>query len=74
MEIEREIRSLSMLILSAQISVEWSSVIQNIVDKSGVWAKELIMEIEGEGITVKKVKHSKKSIMYKAKLLFEKLV
>ncbi|MGN4437704.1 Tn7-like element transposition protein TnsE [Bacillus cereus group sp. MYBK69-1] len=78
LEIERESRSLSMLILSSQISVEWISVIQNIllglVDKSGAWAKELIMEIEREGIVVNKAKHSRKSIIHKAKLLFEKLI
>ncbi|PFU57063.1 hypothetical protein COK85_22385 [Bacillus thuringiensis] len=78
LEIEREDRSLSMLILSSTISVEWSSVIQSILSglmaKSGVWAKELIMEIEREGIVVKRAKHSKKSIIHKAKLLFEKLV
>lgn len=48
-----------MLILSSKICVEWSSIIQNIllglVDKSGVWAKELIMEIEREDIIVKKL-------------------
>ncbi|MCM3737005.1 Tn7-like element transposition protein TnsE [Bacillus cytotoxicus] len=78
LEIERESRSLSMLILSSTIGVEWSSVIRNIlwglVDKSGVWAKELIMEIESEDIIVKKAKHSKKGILHKAKLLFRKLV
>ncbi|MGY2611206.1 Tn7-like element transposition protein TnsE [Bacillus pretiosus] len=77
LEIEREIRSLSMLILSSKVSVEWSSVIQNIllglVNKSGAWAKELIMEIEKESIVVNKAKHSRKSIIHKAKLLFEKL-
>ncbi|HDR4532711.1 MULTISPECIES: Tn7-like element transposition protein TnsE [Bacillus] len=78
LEIERESRSLSMLILSVTISVEWSSIIQDmlsgLVDKSGVWAKEMIMGIEREGIVVKKAKHSKKSVIHKAKLLFEKLV
>ncbi|MFA2811722.1 Tn7-like element transposition protein TnsE [Bacillus mycoides] len=78
LEIERESRSLSMLILSSTISVEWSSIIQNIlsglVDKSGAWARELIMEIESEDIIVKKAKHSKKSITHKAKLLLEKLI
>ncbi|WP_368500717.1 Tn7-like element transposition protein TnsE [Bacillus sp. HSTU-bmb18] len=78
LEIELESRSLSMLILFSKISVEWSSVIQNIllglVDKSGVWVKELIMEIERKGIVIKKAKHSRKSIIHKAKLLFEKLV
>ncbi|EEL84723.1 TPA: hypothetical protein QFT21_003735 [Bacillus paranthracis] len=78
LEIERESRSLSMLILSSTISMEWSSIIQDmlsgLVDKSGVWAKELITGIEREGIVIKKAKHSRKSIIHKAKLLFEKLV
>ncbi|MGR5962529.1 Tn7-like element transposition protein TnsE [Bacillus paranthracis] len=58
LEIERESRSLSMLILSSTISMEWSSIIQDmlsgLVDKSGVWAKELITGIEREGIVIKK--------------------
>ncbi|WP_255253901.1 hypothetical protein [Bacillus toyonensis] len=45
-----------------------------LVDKRGAWAKGLIMEIENEDIIVKKSKHGKKSIIYKVKLLFEKLV
>lgn len=59
LEIERESRSLSMLILSSTISMEWSSIIQDmlsgLVDKSGVWAKELITGIEREGIVIKKL-------------------
>lgn len=77
LEIERESRSLSMLILSSTISMEWSSIIQDmlsgLVDKSGVWAKELITGIERR-YCYKKAKHSRKSIIHKAKLLFEKLV
>ncbi|PEO42227.1 hypothetical protein COF01_22100 [Bacillus pseudomycoides] len=78
LEIERESRSLSMLILFSKISVEWSSVIQSIfsglVDKSGVWVKELIMEIERKGIVVKKAKHSKKSFKHRAQSLKGKLI
>lgn len=59
LEIERESRSLSMLILSSTISMEWSSIIQDmlsgLVDKSGVWAKELITGIEREGIVIKRL-------------------
>ena len=58
LEIERESRSLSMLVLYSMINVEWLSVIQNVllnlVDKSGVWNSELIMAIESEGIFVKR--------------------
>lgn len=78
LEIERESRSLSMLILFSINSVEWPSIIQvillGLVNKNGVWAKGLIMEIDSGGIVVKKAKHSKKSIMHKAKLLFKKMI
>ena len=78
LEIERESRSLSMLILSATISVEWSSVIQDmlsgLVDKSGVWTKELITGIEREGIVVKKARHSRKSFKHRAQSLKGKLI
>ncbi|MGR5915358.1 Tn7-like element transposition protein TnsE [Bacillus pacificus] len=76
LEIERESRSLSMLVLYSMINVEWLSVIQNVllnlVDKSGVWNSELIMAIESEGIFVKKAKHSRKGIAHRAQLLAEK--
>lgn len=76
--IERESCSLSILILFSTIGVDWSSVIRNIllnlVDKSGVWAKGLIMEIEREGTVVKKAKHSMRSIKHRAQLLKGKLI
>jgi hypothetical protein len=78
LEIERESRSLSMLILSSTISVEWSSTIQSIlsslVDKSGAWVKELIMEIEREDIVVKKTKYSSNNIKHRAQSLKGKLI
>jgi len=78
LEIERESRSLSMLILSSTISIEGSSTIQiilsGLVDKRGAWAKGLIMEIEREGIVVKKAKHSRKSFKYRAQSLKGKLI
>ncbi|GCF70082.1 TPA: hypothetical protein QCY19_002271 [Bacillus luti] len=78
LEIERESRSLSMLVLYSTINIEWLSVIQNVllnlVDKSGVWNRELIMAIESEGIFVKKAKHSRKGIAHRARLLAEKLI
>ncbi|WP_429698393.1 Tn7-like element transposition protein TnsE [Bacillus mycoides] len=78
LEIERKSRSLSMLMLSSTISVEGASIIQNIlsglVDKNGAWVKELIMEIEREGIVVKKAKHSRKNINHRAELLLDKII
>ncbi|MGG0456755.1 Tn7-like element transposition protein TnsE [Bacillus mycoides] len=69
LEIKRESHSLSMLILSSIISVEWSSIIQSIlaglVDKSGACAKELIIEIENEGIIVKKLNTVRKALYIK---------
>lgn len=77
MEIERERRALSMLILFSTIGVEWSPTILikilRLMNRIGIWVKELIMEVEREGIVVKKAKHSRKSIKYRAQSLKGKL-
>lgn len=67
-----------MLILSSTISLEWSSIIQDmlsgLVDKSGVWTKELIMGIERKGIVVKKAKHSRKSFKHRARTIIKRKI
>ncbi len=78
LEIERETRSLSMLILSSILTINWNHVTEelllNLVNSSGVWEKEWLGKLEQQGILVKKAKHSKKDYKHRAKLLLEKLL
>lgn len=79
LEIERETHSLSMLILlSTKVSLEWKSVIQDalvkLVEKNGVWAKEIITYIEAKGLIIKRVKHSRKNLRHRAENLIKKIL
>ncbi|MGF0004697.1 Tn7-like element transposition protein TnsE [Bacillus altitudinis] len=77
-EIEREYKSLAMLILEAQQGTHWDIVIEqlleNLVKDNGAWLKESLKEIEDKGVTVQKAKHSKKSYEHRAKLLLSKII
>lgn len=78
LEIEREYKSLAMLILEAQHGIYWDVVIEqlleNLVKDNGAWLKESLKEIEDKGVTVQKAKHSKKSYEHRAKLLLSKII
>ncbi|MGM9986958.1 MAG: Tn7-like element transposition protein TnsE [Bacillaceae bacterium] len=75
-KIEREYKSLAMLILQAQQEIQWDTVIEhlleNLVKDSGAWLKESLKEIEDKGVTVQKAKHSKKSYRHRASLIAKK--
>lgn len=77
LEIERENRSLSMLVMASPLAINWDNVIEeiliNLVNSNGVWVKEFILNIWNRGVKVNKAKHSRKSILHRAKLLLEKL-
>ncbi|WP_276916566.1 Tn7-like element transposition protein TnsE [Aneurinibacillus aneurinilyticus] len=76
-EIEREGKSLSTLILSSNQSIDWNktlgSLLTNLVNDSGVWSSKSIKRIENKGIMFKKAKHVRRSIRGKEEYLFEKL-
>ncbi|WEZ08678.1 Tn7-like element transposition protein TnsE [Priestia flexa] len=75
-EIEREYKSLSMLILQAQQGIQWNIVIEqlleNLVKDNGAWLKESLKEVEDKGVTIQKAKHSKKSYRHRASLIAKK--
>lgn len=75
-EIEREHKSLAMLILQGQQEIHWDNVIEqlleNLVKDSGAWLKESLKEIEDKGVTIQKAKHSKKSYEHRASLIAKK--
>lgn len=77
-EIEREGRSLSTLILSSNSFVNWTIVfnklLSNLVNNSGVWKGEVLNSVERLGIDIRRMKHSHQKIRQKAKLLIIKLL
>lgn len=76
-EIERENRSLSMLILSSPVIHDWKPIydrlLVNLVNDSGTWTSKSLKNIEGQGITVMKAKHSSKGVQHRAEVLLNKL-
>lgn len=76
-EIERQHKSLAMLILQEQQDIQWDNVIEqllkNLVKDSGVWLKESLKKVEDKGVMIQKAKHSKKSYNHRATLLINKI-
>ena len=64
MEIEREYKSLAMLILQGTQDIQWDTVIEQLLEKlvkdSGAWLKESLKEIEE-----KKLQYRRQSIARK---------
>lgn len=77
-EIERENRSLSKLILSSIVTREWKIIYErllvNLVNDSGTWTSKSLKSIEDQGITVMKAKHSSKGVQHRAEVLLNKLL
>ncbi|WP_077706553.1 Tn7-like element transposition protein TnsE [Virgibacillus dokdonensis] len=77
-EVEREKRSLSMLILSSAVIQGWKSIYDrlfvNLVNDSGVWTSKSLEGISSQGVDVMKARHSSKGIHHRAKILFNKLL
>lgn len=78
LEVERETRALSMLILSSTVSVNWNQLIDalllNLVNSSGTWVKESLESLERSNVIIQKAKHSKKGYKHRAKLLVNKMM
>lgn len=76
-EIEREDKALSMLILKTNGSIKWewvySRLLIGLVEKSGNWSNESIKEIQKQEIAVFRSKHVKKNIYEKVKQICKKL-
>lgn len=62
-DIEREGRALSILVLGAQRKVNWkwiySKLLYGVVNESGVWSNEVIRNISCMGISIERKKHTK---------------
>lgn len=77
-EIERENRSLSILILSSSTINNWNpiykSLLVNLVNDNGTWTSKTLKIIENQGVIVIKAKHSSKGIRHRGELLLNKLI
>ncbi|MCE4940205.1 MULTISPECIES: Tn7-like element transposition protein TnsE [Bacillaceae] len=77
-EIERENRSLSILILSSSTIHNWNSIYKsllvNLVNDNGTWTSKILKIIENQGVIVMKAKHSSKGVQHRSKVLLNKLV
>lgn len=76
-EVERDNRSLSILILSSSISQEWNSIFKQIlaslINDGGTWTGKSLKRITITGVTIVKAKHSKLGVWHMANTLFNKL-
>lgn len=77
-EVERENRSLSMLILSSSTINNWNSIyyclLMNLVNDNGTWASKTLKIIENQGVIVIKAKHGSKGIHHRSEILLNKLI
>lgn len=62
-----------MFVMASSLAIYWDNVIEEIlihlVNSNGVWLKDFILNIGNQGVKVNKAKHSKKSILHRARLL-----
>ncbi|WP_335870914.1 Tn7-like element transposition protein TnsE [Bacillus sp. 2205SS5-2] len=77
-EIERQNRSLSMLIISSSITCEWKAIydrlLVNLVNDCGTWTSKSLKSLEDQGITLVKAKHSSKGVQHRAEVLLNKIL
>lgn len=78
LEVEREYRSLSTLILSSSTIHNWSSIYNsllfNLVNNSGTWASKSLTYLGTQDIVILKAKHSSKGVIHRAEILLNKLL
>lgn len=77
-EIDREGKALSMLILKANSSVKWnwiySRLLIGLVEESGKWSNEAVKRVENQGIKFFRCKHIKKTIYEKALHIYKFII
>lgn len=76
-EVERENKALSMLLLKSNNKVKWewiySKLLLQLVEESGKWSNKVIEKLEAQEVNVYRNKHVKKSVFEKANFIYEKL-
>lgn len=77
-EIQREKKSLSMLILKANSNVTWnlaySKLLLGLVNESGKWSNRIIEELYTEGIAVCRITHIKRSVYEIVRQIYGKIM
>ncbi len=77
-DIEREDKSLSMLVLRSHQTINWKSIfnilLYNLVNDSGKWSNAVIERFERIGILIHRMNHTKKDIFHKKKAFYKMLV
>lgn len=77
-DIERENRALSMLLLKWNVYFEFkknfSKLLHSLVNDNGKWCNNDIQKLSNKGIIVQRIKHCKKTKYEKEKFLYEKLL
>ncbi|WP_071396587.1 Tn7-like element transposition protein TnsE [Bacillus tuaregi] len=77
-EIEREGKSLSTLILSSAEVKDWDFIfirlLENLVNDCGTWTSQSLNSIKRQGVKTIKSKHSLKGVKHRAEMLLKKLL
>lgn len=77
-EVERENRSLSTIILSSNTinsrTTIYNSLLVNLINDSGAWTNKSLTYLENLGVVVLKAKHSTKETQHRAEGLLTKLL
>lgn len=76
-EVEREDRALSMLLLKVDYSIQereiYFRLLFRLVNESGKWSNNEISKIERSGVKVYRIKHTNRNSVDRANFIFEKL-
>lgn len=76
-EVEREYKALSMLLIRARVKVNWrkvySSLLISLVEDSGTWSNEVIERLREKGAVVQRLKHINKDKYDKEICIYIKL-
>ena len=76
-EVEREDKALSMLLLKSYRSINWKEIyytlIVGLINESGKWANEVIEKVERNGIIVSRNKHVSGDIYKKSNYIYSKI-
>lgn len=78
-EIERQVKSLSMLLLiqaNKKVDFEWvyNGILEGLVKKSGNWNNEVINHVQKMGTSIIRIKHLKNSVYEKEDNIYRKII
>lgn len=77
-EVEREDRALSMLLLKGKGNFNWkriySTLLLELVEESGKWSNNEVKNFEKVGITILRLKHIKKGVYERGMSIYKKMI